>query len=74
MSHLKTVLRVGGTAIAAIGAMFFPVGLNVFQMRDLSVFHNIADLGVFVPMGVTLLVIGLIAFGLSFVVRGEMGE
>ena len=34
-----------------IGLLCFPVCLNVFQKRDLSVFHNIAYLGVFVPMG-----------------------
>ena len=74
MSNIKTVLRVGGVALAAIGGLCFPVGLNVFQRGDLSKFHNIADTGVFVPIGLTLLAVGLISFGLSFVVRGEMGD
>jgi hypothetical protein len=57
-----------------IGLLCFPVGLNVFQKRDLSVFHNIADLGVFVPMGAAFVAIGVVAIVLSSLIPGEMDD
>jgi hypothetical protein len=74
LARAKTVLRVGGTTIAMIGLLCIPVGLNVFQKSDLSVFHNIADLGVFVPMGVVFVTIGVVAIGLSSLIPGEMDQ
>ena len=67
-------MRVGGTTIAMVGLLCFPVGLNVFQKSDLSVFLNIADLGVFVPMGAAFVAVGVVAIALSRLIPGEMDD
>ena len=69
MSNFKTVLRVGGIAVAAIGLMFLPVRNYVFDKRDLSAFHDVAELGEFVQTALALIVVGLVMCGLSFLVH-----
>ena len=71
MDRLKTILRVGGTAIAAIGVLCLPVGFGVSPKRDLDIFSNLADLGAFVHLGITLVVLGLLALGLSRFIQSE---
>jgi hypothetical protein len=60
--------------IAAIGGMCLPIGIGVSHRRDLSVFYNIRDLGGFVQMGLALLAVGLIAFAMSFAVKGDLTD
>ena len=74
MDALKTTLRVGGIVTAAAGALCLPSQNYNFSKRKLSTFHNWADLGVFVQFGLVLIAVGLVAFGLSFLVRGEMSD
>jgi hypothetical protein len=74
MSKLKTVLRVGGAAIVAIGLMFLPVRNYVFDKHDLSAFHDVAELSAFVQAALVLIIVGLVAFGLSFLIRGELSD
>ena len=72
MSTLKTVLRVGGIVVIAAGLMFLPMRNYVFNKRDLSRFHNWADYGAFTSFALPLIVVGLVAFGVSFLIRGDM--
>jgi hypothetical protein len=74
MNNLKTVLRIGGIVIAVMGLMFLPSRNLVFDKGDLSAFSNWADVGVFVRSGFGLIVVGLVVFGLSFLVRGDMTD
>ena len=74
MNNLKTVLRIGGIVIALMGLMFLPSRNFVFDKGDLSAFHNWSDVGVFVRSGFGLIVVGLVVFGLSFLVRGDMTD
>jgi hypothetical protein len=70
----KTALRIGGMVFVAIGCLFFPVRNVVFNRSDTSVFHQIANLGAFVPWGATCLMIGLLAVGASFLIRGDLSD
>jgi hypothetical protein len=74
MNRLKTGLRIGGTALVAVGAMCLPLGFGLSPKRDQNLFSNIADLGAFVQTGVILMAIGLLAIGLSDAARGEMSD
>jgi hypothetical protein len=74
MDTLKTTLRVGGIVVAAAGGLCLPIQTYVFSKRDLSTFHNWADVGAFVQFGLALIAVGLLAFGLSFLVHGEMSD
>ena len=72
MSAVKTVLRVGGVILMAAGLMFLPMGDYVFSKRDLSRFHNWADYGAFTSLGIPVILLGLVAFGVSFLIRGDL--
>jgi hypothetical protein len=74
MDTLKTLLRVGGLVVAAAGGLCLPVQNYIVSKRNLSTFHNWADFGAFVQVGLVLIAVGLVAFGLSFLVRGEMSD
>jgi hypothetical protein len=74
MSTLKTVLRVGGGALAVIGVTFLPVRNYVFDKADQSAFADAAELGGFVRAGLAIILVGLVAFGLSFLVRGDLSD
>ncbi len=74
MDNLKTVLRIGGMVTAAAGGLCLPFPNYVFDKYDLSRFHNLADTGVFTWMGLGLIAVGLVALGLSFLVRGDMTD
>ena len=74
MINVKTVLRIGGVVILAIGLMFVPVRNYVFDAGDLSAFDDVTELGGFVWVAVLMIVVGLVAIGLSFLVRGEMSD
>lgn len=67
-------LRIGGILIALTGLMFLPSRNFVFDKGDLSAFENWADVGVFVRSGFGSIIVGLVAFGLSFLVRGHMTD
>ena len=74
MDNLKTILRIGGIVTAAAGGLCLPFPNYVFDKGDLSRFHNWADVGVFTWMGLVLIAVGVFAFGLSFLVRGDMTD
>jgi hypothetical protein len=56
---LNQWFKVVGLLLLIIGGMFLPVGFGVSPKRDLSVFFNSADLGVFWKTGLVLLCMGL---------------
>lgn len=58
----------------AAGAISLPVPNRVFDKGDLSRFHNWADTGAFTSFGLGLIVVGLVAFGVSFLVRGDLTD
>ncbi len=74
MSTFKTVLRVGGVVLVGIGMMFLPVRNYVFDKRDLSAFHDVTELGVLVQAALGLIMVGVVAFGASFSVRGDLTD
>jgi hypothetical protein len=63
-----------GIVTAAAGGLCLPFPNYVFDKRDSSRFHNWADVGVYIWMGLGLIAIGLFAFELSFLVRGDMTD
>jgi hypothetical protein len=64
MSRVKTILRVGGMIIVAIGIMCLPVA-HATPKRDTSVFYNLADLDAFVRIGFSMIGVGLAALAIS---------
>lgn len=74
MSTLKTVLRVGGVLVAAVGLMFLPVRNYVFDKGDQSAFHDASELGAMLGFAGGLIAVGAIAFALSYAIRGDVGD
>ena len=74
MTSFKTFLRVCGIVIAGLGLMFLPSRNFVFDKGDLSTFNNWADAGVFVHVGLGLIVVGAVVIGLSFLIRGDLTD
>ena len=72
--NLKTVLRVGGVVIMVVGGFFLPIRNYVFDKGDLSAFHDVGELGVFVWPALWLILVGLVLLGLSFLVPGELSD
>jgi hypothetical protein len=64
---ITAAVRVAGAVLLAIGVMCLPLGYSVNPKRDQSVFHNLADMGGFVRVGV---IVGLV--GLSLLVAGSV--
>jgi hypothetical protein len=74
MGWAKLLLRVVGVAIAAAGLVCLPVGYGINPKRDLSVFNNLADTGIFVTMGLVLIAVGAVLCVASWVLPGEEPE
>ena len=74
MARAKLLLRTLGVAIPATGLVCLPVGYGINPKRDLSVFNNLADMGIFVTMGLILVAVGAILFVASWVLPGEEPE
>ena len=72
--NLKTVLRIGGTIVAAMGVGCLPIGYGISPKRDLSLFNNLADLGAFIQAGLILIAVGLLLIAASYAVRGELTD
>lgn len=75
MDRLRTVreaLRAIGIVAILIGGLCFPVGYGINPERDLSAFHNLADLGMFQRVGVILVGVGVaVLLGAHLVNRGQ---
>src|SRR5205807_1019744 len=59
MGQIKLVVRIAGVVSIAGGALCLPVGYGINPKRDLSVFSNLADMGIFVTVGLVLLAVGI---------------
>jgi hypothetical protein len=55
-----------GIVIALVGGLSFKFTPGINPERDLSVFHNLADLGLFIEYGFILVVVGTVLILLSF--------
>jgi hypothetical protein len=71
MRKARALLRAGGVVTFAVGLVCLPVGFGVNPKRDLSLFYNLADLGVFLTIGLILVAAGLVMAILSCLLRGE---
>jgi len=76
MGRAKLLLRIAGVASAATGLACFPVGYRygINPVRDLSVFEHLADTGMFVTLGLTLMGVGAIMLAVSWLLPGEEPE
>ena len=74
MNTSKTVLRVGGVVLVVIGLMFLPVRTYVFDKGDQSAFGDVAEIGGFGQAALAMILVGSAAFGLSFLVRGDLSD
>ena len=63
----KESLRLGGVGLFLVGLMCLPIGLGANPKRDLSTFHNFADLGVFLRYGGLLMGAGVLLMLLSLI-------
>jgi CubicO group peptidase (beta-lactamase class C family) len=68
MVPLKTWFLMTGIVLCCLGFICLPVGYGANPARDLSLFHNFADLGFFIPTGIMLFCAGLVVIILTFVV------
>jgi uncharacterized protein YjeT (DUF2065 family) len=69
---VREALRAIGIVAILIGGLCSPVGYGINPERDLSVFHNLADRGMFQRVGVILVGVGVaVLFGAHLVNRGQ---
>jgi len=74
MGRAKLLLRIAGVASAAIGLTCFPVGYGINPKRDLSIFDNLADMGMFVTLGLILIAAGAVMLAASWFLPGDEPE
>ena len=74
MDRAKLLIRIVGVASAASGLVCLPVGYGINPKRDLSVFSNLADTGMFVTLGLILIAVGAILLAGSWLLPGEESE
>ena len=72
--RVKLVLRIVGVATAAAGLVCLPVGYGINPKRDLSVFNNLADTGMFITLGLILMAVGAVMLAASWFLPGEEPE
>ena len=71
LSDIKSWLRAAGIVIFALGGLCLPLGVGISPKRDLNVFHNLADAGLFNKAGFVIAAVGLVIFFLSFLLPDE---
>ena len=74
IGRAKLLLRIAGVVIAAIGIVCLPVGYGINPKRDLSVFNNLADTGIFVTAGLVFIATGAVLVLASWILPGEERE
>jgi hypothetical protein len=62
MEQAKLLLRIVGVASAAVGVLCLPIGYGVNPIRDLSAFSTLADMGIFLTVGLIMLALGVVLF------------
>lgn len=73
MRRLKLALRIGGVSLAACGLLFIG-SASWTQPGQESAFDDFARAGAFAPVGRITLIVGAMAFLLSFVVPGRIDD
>jgi multisubunit Na+/H+ antiporter MnhB subunit len=68
--RIKIGVQVAGVAIASVGVLCLPVGFGVNPKRDLSVFFNLADMGLFIKAALVLIPIGVIVLLAGYLLPG----
>jgi len=71
LSEITPWLRAAGILILAIGVLCLPLGIGISPKRDLSVFSNLADAGLFIKAGLVIAAVGVFIFFLSFLLPDE---
>lgn len=66
MKRAKTVFRVAGTILVALGILFLPHAPVDNPKRQMSAFALLADLGTFTQAAWILIAVGVVALVLSF--------
>jgi hypothetical protein len=74
LRRVSTALRIAGIGTMALGLLCFPAGAGLNPKRDLSVFANLADLGLFWKTGLVLLALGAVILVASFLTPGGEEE
>ena len=65
MRNLKNWVKGVGIVTVLVGLMALPLGMGVSPKRDTSFFSNLADTGMFVTYGLTLILVGIVALIVS---------
>jgi hypothetical protein len=70
---LRAWVRGVGLVTALIGILAFAGAPGINPKRDTSIFHNLADLGLFIDYGFILVIVGVMFILLSFVIPSRGG-
>ena len=73
LSDVTPWIRTAGIVIFALGGLCLPLGVGTSPKRDLSVFNNLADAGLFIKAGLVISAVGVVLFFLSFLLPDEPG-
>jgi hypothetical protein len=65
VTTVKTWIRGIGIVTILVGGLSLPVGIGISPERDTSIFHNFADLGIFIDYGLVLIVARVVLLVLS---------
>ena len=71
LSEITPWFRAAGILILAIGVLCLPLGIGISPKRDLSVFSNLADAGLFIKAGLVIAAVGVFIVFLSFLLPDE---
>ena len=68
---LKTWVRGIGIVAVLVGVLAFPVRIGINPERDTSIFHNFADLGLFVEYAFVPIGVGIVLIVISLLIPSE---
>ena len=71
---MKTYCRLLGWLLVILGVVFMPLGYGVSPKRDLSLFHNLADLPAFVRWAFGFLALGAVTLVAAYLIPGELDD
>jgi len=74
MRRVKSYCRLAGWLLVCLGVMFMPLGYGINPKRDLSLFHNLADLPAFLMWAVGFVGVGVATIGVAYSIPGEFSE
>ncbi|MGH7831984.1 MAG: hypothetical protein ACREP8_17610, partial [Candidatus Binatia bacterium] len=70
---VKAWIKGAGIVFILVGGLSFPVGIGINPKRDTSLFHNLADIGLFIRYGFILIGVGIVLLVVSALIpaKGE---